>query len=287
MWTIVSILFLSLSYSGAASSFAAEEVSSNSKIINEFSRPSLRIEILGKSRNLGSATGFVVEAEGKLYLVSNWHVITGCDPVNMRPIDQAGDIPNSILVWHHSNTLGVWHWRIEPLYDSEGRPRWIEHPLENKVDVVLLPLSVVDEGVKTYPFDLSLADTDMTVQVTSQVFIIGFPLGLSGPGVFPIWKEGIVASEPELDYRGEPVVLIDARTLGGMSGSPVIMHSTSYRTKTAMNQTAAPVTRFLGVYSERLHEKSDIGKVWRPRVIKEILQRGVRPQKDKGLCEGR
>ena len=108
------------------------------------------------------------------------------------------------------------------------------------------------------------------------VSIIGFPFGLSGPGFLPIWKAGYIASEPELDYNNEPVFMIDARTSEGMSGSPVISRSISEKTKIRTWQWNKPPTYklFLGVYSGRIDKElnSDLGKVWRPRVIREILE---------------
>ena len=44
--------------------------------------------------------------------------------------------------------------------------------------------------------------------VTDDVFVIGYPLGLSGSssvrGAMPIYKRGSIASEPELNYDGLP-----------------------------------------------------------------------------------
>ena len=119
----------------------------------------------------------------------------------------------------------------------------------------------------------SLADANVVPQVAMPVSIIGFPLGLTGPGVFPIWKTGHIASEPALDYKAEPLFLIDATTRGGMSGSPVVFRATGgYKQKTGEYIiSSGPVTLFLGIYSGRLHKASEIGRVWRPRLIKEIL----------------
>lgn len=70
--------------------------------------------------------------------------------------------------------------------------------------------------------------------------------------------------------------LIDATTRGGMSGSPVVLRQVGgYLTKSG-GQVIMPgvSTRFLGIYSGRLPRDSEIGRVWRPRLIKEILEQG-------------
>jgi hypothetical protein len=110
--------------------------------------------------------------------------------------------------------------------------------------------------------------------VAMPVSIIGFPLGLTGPGVFPIWKTGHIASDPDLDYGGTPSFLIDATTRGGMSGSPVVLRLTGgfeMRKGGFILAGSGISTLFLGVYSGRLNDQSEIGKVWKPQLVSEIL----------------
>ena len=122
--------------------------------------------------------------------------------------------------------------------------------------------------------DMSLADTDVIAQPAMPVSIIGFPYGLATAGAWPIWKTGHIASDPDLDYDGRPAFLIDATTRGGMSGSPVVLRlSGGYNTKNGKQILAGGIaTKFLGVYSGRIHADAEIGMVWRPHVINEILE---------------
>ena len=160
--------------------------------------------------------------------------------------------------------------RTEPLYIN-GVRRWYEHPKGQAIDVIALPITVDDE-VLVYEFDLSLADFDMVVQVAMPVSIIGFPFERATTGLLPIWKTGHIASDPDMDYGGRPVFLIDATTRGGMSGSPVVLRVYGdYPTRRASTIGDKSWTRFLGVYSGRIHDQTEIGGVWRPSVIKEIL----------------
>ena len=87
------------------------------------------------------------------------------------------------------------------------------------------------------------------------------------------------ASDPGLDYDGRPAFLIDATTRGGMSGSPVVLRlHGGYRTsENNYIMAGGTTTRFIGVYSGRIHGQAEIGRVWRPHVIPEILQRFTAP----------
>ena len=56
-----------------------------------------------------------------------------------------------------------------------------------------------------------------------------------------------------------------------MSGSPVILKAQGgYRTSDG-RRPMRDMTKFLGVYSGRIHKDSEIGIVWKPLVIEEIL----------------
>lgn len=236
-------------------------------------RPLYLIQV-NDNQDLGMATGFVVQKANDYYLITNWHVVSGRHPISNEVLDPTGKIPNALLIWHHGKQLGSWVRKREILHDETGNKRWLEHTKGSAVDVVALPLEVVDDDVQLYSLDLSLADVDMVPQVAMPVSIIGFPLGFTSSGFFPIWKTGHIASEPNLDFHGEPLFLIDATTKGGMSGSPVVLRlSGGYKTKngnTVMSSSGYR-TLFLGVYSGRLSKDSDIGRVWRPRLINEIL----------------
>ena len=208
----------------------------------------------------------------KNYFITNWHVLSGRYPYNNQPIDPNGRTPDEIAIWHHGATLGTWIQKNENLY-IERDPRWLEHSQGKDVDVVALELEDIDETIKIYPIDFRLSEADLVPQVAMCVSVIGYPLGMTAHGVFPVWKTGHIASEPEIDYQNSPMFLIDATTRGGMSGSPVVIRlNGGYKTRNGNYILAGGITtKFLGTYSGRTHENSEIGKVWKPTVIKEIL----------------
>ncbi len=247
---------------------------SNSSFIDPLSVQSLFIEqVDAKNEIFGCATGFVFEYNSKYYLITNWHVVTGRDPSNNQIIDKQGRIPTSLQIWHNAEKIGAWESRIEPLYEKKKK-LWIEHPKGKDVDVVALPLTIIDSVIKIYPFNLKLAETDMVPMVGMPVSIIGFPQCMSGPGKMAIWKTGHIATEPDIDFNGEPFFIIDATTRQGMSGSPVVLRLTSgYKTMSgsSMMATSGMTTKFLGIYSGQ-NFANELGKVWFPKVILEILK---------------
>jgi len=242
--------------------------------IDPLSTSSLILEQRVNGQPLGTATGFCVRKGATNYLVTNWHVVAGRNPDTGAILSPTAAVPDQLLIaYHAAGQLGTWYIKPEPLYDAAHKPRWIEHQSGKTVDVVALPLSGLGSDVTIYPLDLSLADADVVVQVAMPVSIVGFPLGLATAGAWPIWKTGHIASDPGLNYDGRPAFLIDATTRGGMSGSPVILRLYGgYATKNAaMVLGGGPATKFLGIYSGRIHDQSEIGRVWRPSVLADIM----------------
>lgn len=242
-------------------------------LIDPISATTLLVEPRANGQSLGTATGFCVKSNGKDYLVTNWHVVTDRNPDTGQVLHPSAALPDELAIAHHAaGKLGSWIIKSEKLFDAKKKPRWSEHPSGKTVDVVVLPLSDL-AGATTYPLDLSLADADVIVQVAMPVSIVGFPLGLSTAGAWPIWKTGHIATDPDLDYDGRPAFLIDATTRGGMSGSPVILrlHGGYATSQAAFVIGGGPVTKFIGVYSGRIHEQSEIGRVWRPLVVTQVL----------------
>jgi hypothetical protein len=237
---------------------------------------------------LASATGFIVSKDGKDYLITNWHVLAGRHPKTNEPLSDTAAVPDELLVYYHATALvegqrrTTWRQVFEPLNDAAGKPRWHEHPDGRNIDVGALPVLKVDDNIALNPLDLSLAQTNLFAGVGETVSIIGYPFGLTGGALFPIWKTGHIASEPDGNYAGLPVFLVDATTRSGMSGSPVVrrFHGFGYRMRSGFEMIASStlsagssaLTRFMGVYAGRLDpETAEIGIVWKPEVIEQVL----------------
>jgi hypothetical protein len=117
------------------------------------------------------------------------------------------------------------------------------------------------------------------IQIGMDVFILGYPFGAKPPG-FPVWKRGSIASEPDLARPNTDYLLVDTASRPGMSGAPVIRRSWRNHLVEgdAMSMDSRPATKFIGVYSGRLHindsDDAQIGMVWHPSFIDEIIAGG-------------
>lgn len=246
--------------------------------IDPLSATALRVVPKFNATDLASATAFTVEWEKQPYLVTNWHVVTGRDADTDECLDKKhAAIPNSLSVrFHKKGGLGFWTAFDVPLFNPEGSPTWIEHPLGRMVDVVAIPIIALSTTlVQLYPLDLDLAAVDMLAMPAMPISVIGYPLGLSTGGSWPIWKTGHIASDPDLDFEFDrPAFLIDATTRAGMSGSPVILRLDTYIDSNG-NQVIGGGTRtkFMGIYAGRIHGDSEIGRVWRPFLLTEIFKK--------------
>jgi hypothetical protein len=243
-------------------------------LIDPLSTTSLYLKLNVNGLLLSTATGFVVEHRQRYFLVTNWHVLSGRHPDTDAPLSKTAALPDEVRIAHHlKNQLGTWRFHGERLNNPDGSPRWISHPLGRAVDVAVLELQNLQPDTQIYPFPLVSANVDIAPQPATPVSVIGFPLGLRANAFFPIWKTGHIATDPDLDYEGKPAFLIDATTREGMSGSPVVLRTSGpYLTSTGNTVLGGGVlTKFLGVYASRIHDDAEIGCVWRPKVILDIL----------------
>ena len=178
-----------------------------------------------------------------------------------------------MIVQNRLNRLGEWVSRTEKLY-SQDKPRWIEHPqLKEKADFVALPLTQI-EDVHFYPYDPASPGPNIYVGTADSVSVVGFPFGMTAGGAFAVWATGFLASEPQIDFDGLPVCLIDCRSRQGQSGSPVIAYRSGGMVAMIDGGSAAfggPVWRFLGIYSGRINAESDLGIAWKASAITELI----------------
>lgn len=116
----------------------------------------------------------------------------------------------------------------------------------------------------------------------AEVFIPGYPLGLSSAGLLPIWKRGSIASSLEFGESVTTQFLVDTASREGMSGSPCLALSNwrHYRLDRQTGKMAVierPLSwRLLGVYSGRINPsdsfEAQLGIVWRETLIPEVLE---------------
>lgn len=230
---------------------------------------SLLVEMRKSGTTLGTATAFIVQRGAKRYLATNRHVVRG-ERKNAVPA-----LPTELVVMQHvAGQLGQWTARTETLY-AGGQPRWYEHPIRPlEVDVAVLPL-LNDAGIDVFGYDPCSTNRVLSAQLSEALNIIGFPFGVTSGGALGIWVRGFIATDIAMDWNGLPCFLVDSRTRPGQSGSPVIAYSPAgAATHVASGGLATlphDVEEFFGVYSGRINEESDLGIVWKAKVVCDII----------------
>jgi hypothetical protein len=271
----------------------------------------LRMSVAETGHLIATGTGFVYEYDKYLYLITNGHCITGVNPeTNKRLSKNHVAFPTELKVGvrvsysdgvltdemreHRKQHPSRVYAAIAPelptvdLYYNEDctKPTWYIHPeFGYQVDVVAIPICETDKlppHVFIYPLN-TLAFT-LEPEVADDVYVLGYPFGITDPLEFPIWKKGSIASEPFISYKGLPRMLIDTATRTGMSGSPVIIKRTGWHGlengELVPKSWLGTAAGFVGVYSGRYGadenslNKGDaqLGIVWRKEVIEDILK---------------
>jgi hypothetical protein len=168
-----------------------------------------------------------------------------------------------------------------PLIDDDGIPNWIEHPdYRRRMDVAALAFEAPETNqIECWTPETSGSDVNSGVWVAQDVFAVGYPFGQVGALDLPLWIRGTVASEPALHYlyKGDPlpVILIDARTRTGQSGSPTVILNRRFVEDTHQH-TATPRSKLVGIYTGRLSDEADLGFVWRIEDVQKMFDEGVR-----------
>jgi hypothetical protein len=283
-----------------------------------------KIDIFRNAIALSTATGFVMRYGQKYVLVTNWHVLSGFNPTNDKCLSDTGAIPNRIECHvtvsqkfttdggQTGESLFFKPLSIDILIDdrpvwSDGRsdapqndyavidlerylPELREEgcslrailggrvtPKKNAVFAVGRPFPAED-FCNIYP------------PVGAEVFVLGYPNGIATNGLFPIWKRGSIASEPQgsirfagLEY--DNAFYIDALTKSGMSGSPVVClckpGDRLYSEEGVTCTIHAEETHVVGVYAGRegiTQEEYElsVGRVWKIGAVEKLILNGAR-----------
>ncbi|SNT49686.1 hypothetical protein SAMN05216374_4229 [Tardiphaga sp. OK246] len=242
------------------------------------------------------ATGFFWRHAGKVFLITNWHVVTGRNMMDGSAIG-GGWAPERFEVQYFTKAivadgaamgLGADARVMDApkfeisLYQDFHVPFWIQHPtaFEWNVDIVALELSetllpdksrVMCVNDRAYPRLYHFSG--------SEIFVLGYPLPQKEnryPAHFPVWKRGSIASEIIVPWNMRPAFLIDSRTSKGMSGSPVFakVFGPAAHGDGTMHVDSIMTSEFMGVYSGRLFDdenNASIGLVWHRNLIDQML----------------
>ena len=264
--------------------------------IQNISLNSVRIEVLSENtkQNLGWASGSFCTYKKQIFLVTNWHVVSGRNFQTNNPIHHSGAIPGFLNLEFHvirnASDKTFYHDECE-INDVElfndFKPTYKIHPVfGSKIDIAILNLTSIFElhsDVKILGYDLEKLNP-IELHAMDDVFVVGFPLmSNTTPNKYPIYKNATIASEPDAFESELPIFYVDGKTKSGMSGSPVVKRSRLNIEK--MNNQDALIKpeqiTFIGVYSGRERQEDDeyqaeLGIVWRVQeCILPIIEKAI------------
>ncbi len=231
---------------------------------------------------LAFGTAFIYEFESKFYLITNWHNVTGINPITGKQAGNHGGIPDLLEFKLQIEKSPNIKWKSFQLNLYENNESdWFVHPEhKQQVDVVAMELEIPENFLGIIrPINKNSFD-DYKLEISDDVFVLGFPYQSKGLGSFPIWKKGSIATEPDLDVKYLPLIYIDTANRSGMSGAPVIYRRTGIHG--GLNNVITPnmkigrIQGFVGIYSGRIMGKSELeaqlGMVWKKEVIEDIIK---------------
>lgn len=193
-------------------------------VFSKISLFSLNLKLSCKGKEIGSGTGFFYERNNNFFLVTNYHVLTCRDPKDPSILlDKILSSPDritfniSVLTGQEFGVAST----LELSVDENSV--FLEHKKRSHgVDLVALKVNFtpIQREVITTQQDIQLV-SDIPIEITSNLFIVGYPWGFSPMDNLPVWKKGTVASEPNIISEDLPKIYVDSFTHPGMSGSPV------------------------------------------------------------------
>jgi S1-C subfamily serine protease len=210
----------------------------------------------GPSR-LGTATGFFFTNEGKLYLITNRHVVRD---------DEHRIFPDKLRLRLHTNAQDNTQnadYDV-PLYRNRNSV-WREKAGVDLVAIELPPLEMSHFVLVALASNF-LPPGNLVIAPGDEVLIVGYPRGFSDVlHNYPIVRIGAVASAYPIPFQGQPLFLVDARLHPGTSGSPVLAKP-SNMLRTATGTVFGDYSIFfLGVNSGEFNfsgESSGLNAIW-------------------------
>lgn len=243
------------------------------------------VEMSFQGNEIAHGTGFLWRHEKKIYLITNWHNVTGINPFTGDHLNKGGCVPDTITFYPAFRSITSSSYFVSrqtftrPLYEHFHEPFWVQHPQFEamRTDIVALEVASVPSFIVTVQ---DMGFEDLFSHVGSEVFIVGYPFRNYEDTHLPLWKRGSIASEPLMPWNGKPIFMIDAATRPGMSGSPVFRRvfgpaPLMQQGSIAINDTAVMTTRFAGVYSGHLTKQDEsltIGIAWQGHLVSELLE---------------
>lgn len=187
----------------------------------------IRIECMNDRGGTSTGTGyffaFKVDPKTREHIpvvITNKHVIEGSIEGNFV----------FTLADQSNNPLDTQHYTVKV---QNFESHWVKHP-DPDVDLCAMPIAFIireveKEGKKVFyrNLDSSIIPTEDqlgTLAALEDIIMVGYPNGIwDHINNKPIFRKGVTATHPFLDYRGKKEFMIDAACFPGSSGSPIFL----------------------------------------------------------------
>lgn len=266
-------------------------------VVEHLSMITTPVILLKGNETVSQGTGFYYGVRDSsngtiLFLVTNHHVLTGYPPEQMTP--PKGD---NIIFYLHKNADNpgdVKQLRF-PLFTKNGSPIWLSSKEFSQADVAVIPIvASLCADTKIFGISEDWTGGNMKIRPTSTITLIGYPYGYyDTKNWLPVWKTGSIASEPDVDFEGKPLFLVDVSAFPGMSGSPAFAIAYGAYETIEGPTTVGHVQKFLGIYASTqmlkearyleeiksksglgvvVHESLELGHIWKASLILRITK---------------
>ncbi len=217
--------------------------------------------------------------------MTNWHVFSGRDPSAGQPKLSCCAVPDTCrytVASPRGEAIAWTTYEISLGSADDQNARWFQHPLMGQdCDIAAIPVETETIGFAKDLLDQDGHDSEMVIDLGEELFLPGFPLGLSSNGSMAIWKRACLASSLEFGHGMSQFFYVDTATREGMSGAPRLAisnwrHYSLDRGTGKARVIDKPLSwRLLGVYSGRRNSsdgfEAQVGIVWRENLIYDIL----------------
>lgn len=179
-------------------------------------------------------------------ILTNKHVIEGCNSINVILSKNDYFSTESKFVEKEEFSLHNLQNRVmnHPNQDIDLCAIIITDMLEElQEDSIEIDISFLKDS------NLPKIDDLENLKFAEEVIMIGYPNGISDTfNNLPVFRKGITATHPAINFDGTPHFLIDMTIVPGSSGSPVFLYnSTGYRTKSGDYIFNGERLMFLGI----------------------------------------
>jgi hypothetical protein len=247
---------------------------------------------------VSQGTGFFVAhwygEQSVLLLVTNFHVLTGFAPTERKVA--IGDNIEFNLHISNNNPEKVKNFRF-PLFTKEGKPVWLINEENKEADLAIIPMpvEVYQEADMVNCINEKWSTNHLKVRTTTRTSVVGYPYGYyDTKNSLPIWKTGSIASEPDIDFEGKKLIVLDISAFPGMSGAPVFAIAHGMYETEAGGMQGGSIKKFIGIYAsmqmltknkflEQLinqipvgiidQESLQLGHVWKASLIFDVLNK--------------